>query len=212
MTKIYLVRHGQSEANLKDLFLGQMNLDLTALGHDQAEKTAEYLKNIHIDKIYASDLTRAYQTAEHTANKKGMEIIKNTGLREINAGHWELVSFSDLPRLYPKEWRIWTEDIGHSRCPGGESVEEVQIRVFAEVERLARENDGKTICLFSHATSIRTFVCRINGKTLDEIKDIPWPSNASVTEVDYQDGEFKLVKYSEDSFMGELATYLPDDV
>ena len=111
-TTIYLVRHGQSEANLKDLFLGQKNLDLTPLGHAQAEKTAEYLKNLHIDKIYSSDLTRAYQTAEHTAKVKGVDIEKNIGIREIDAGKWELVSFFELPSLYPEDWQLWIDNIG----------------------------------------------------------------------------------------------------
>ncbi len=212
MTKIYLVRHGQSEANLKDVFLGQENMDLTELGHEQAERTAEYLKNIHIDKIYASDLTRAYQTSEHTAKKKNLPITKNEGIREIRAGKWEILPFRDIPVLYPEDWKVWIDNIGHSRCTGGESVAEVQERVTREIEKLARENDGKTICLFSHATPIRTFVCRIEGKTLDEIKDRPWPSNASVTEVDYENGIFKLIKYSEDSFMGGISTALPDTV
>ena len=212
MTKIYLVRHGQSEANLMDVFLGQENMDLTALGHEQAERTADYLKNIHIDRIYASDLTHAYHTAEHTAKKKDLPIIKNVGIRELDAGKWEKLPFPELPKRFPDDWKLWTENIGRSRCTGGESVAEVQERVAHEIELLARENDGKTICLFSHATPIRTFVCKIEGRTLDEIKDRPWPSNASVTEVDYENGVFKLIKYSEDSFMGGISTALPDTV
>lgn len=212
MTTIYLVRHGQSEANLKDIFLGQKNLDLTDLGHKQAQKTADYLKNIHIDKIYSSDLTRAYQTAEHTAAAKALPIEKNTCIREINAGSWELVPFNDLPALFPEDWKLWIGDIGHSRCTGGESVEDVQVRVYAEIEKLARENEGKTICLFSHATPIRTFLCKVEGLSLDQIKERPWPSNASVSEFEYENGSFKLIKYSEDSFMGDISTALPDTV
>ena len=72
-TTIYLIRHGESQGNAVRAFLGHTNLDLTKKGHDQAECTAKYLKNIHADVIYSSDLLRAYSTAEHTAKIKGMD-------------------------------------------------------------------------------------------------------------------------------------------
>ena len=71
--RIIFVRHGQSEGNLVRSFLGHTDLPLTELGHKQAEATAEYLKDTDIDIIYASDLKRAWQTAEHIAEKKELE-------------------------------------------------------------------------------------------------------------------------------------------
>ena len=63
MTTLILVRHGQSESNLKHIFCGQTDVKLTEKGHAQAKKTAEYIiKNYKIDKIYSSDLQRAYDT------------------------------------------------------------------------------------------------------------------------------------------------------
>lgn len=212
MTKIFLVRHGQSEANLSGLFLGQKNLDLTELGHMQAQKTAEYLKGVHIDKIYASDLIRAYHTAEHTANLKGLRVIKETGLREIMAGEWEMLPFDEIGKRFADDWKLWCENIGRARCTGGESIIELGDRVFCTVERISKENDGKTVCLFSHATPIRTFACRVAGESADDIKNRPWPSNASLTEAYYENGKFTLVKYSFDAFMGDIVTSLPDNI
>ena len=68
-TRLYMIRHGQSEGNLKNLFLGHTDMDLTELGHLQAEMAAEYLATVPVDVIYASDLKRAFHTALHTSEK-----------------------------------------------------------------------------------------------------------------------------------------------
>ena len=74
MTTLIVVRHGQSVSNLQKRFTGQHETDLTELGHLQAENTARFLDDCHIDKIYASDLSRAMETARHTAERKGLLI------------------------------------------------------------------------------------------------------------------------------------------
>lgn len=212
-TQIYLIRHGQSEGNKLNLFLGHTDLDLTEEGHAQAEKTAEYLSDIHVDVIYSSDLLRAYHTAEHTAKKKGMEIVKNQNLREIFAGEWECKRFDELWEKYAEDFtNVWCTNIGRSCPTGGESVEALQKRFVSEVEKLARENEGKTIFIFTHATPIRVLKTAWDGVTLDDMKDIPWASNASVTHCEYADGVFKVLKYSIDDFMGDMATSLPSNV
>ena len=131
MTKFIVVRHGQSEGNAKGEFHGQYNSDLTELGHRQAECTAEYVDRYTIDAIYSSDIRRAYSTAKHTADRRGMPVITDTGLREIFAGDWEQMKFSDIEEKYPEERRIWYE-----------SVAEMAARVNAAFERIAAENDG----------------------------------------------------------------------
>ena len=206
-TTIYLIRHGESQGNAVRKFLGHTNLDLTQKGHMQAEYTARYLKNIHADVIYSSDLLRAYNTAKHTADLKGMDIIKDEKLREIFAGDWENKKFDELLEEYPQTYAVlWNTDVGNSRPDNGESVAELKKRVSDEITKLAKENIGKTIFIFTHATPIRTFGAFCENKSLDEIKDIPWASNASVTKVEYDDDKFKLIEYSYDSFMGDLTT------
>ncbi len=213
-TKIYLVRHGESTANEEGLFLGQKNRDLTQKGHLQAEKSAEFLKNKEIDKIYSSDLDRACQTAEHLAVKKGMKVITDKGIREIDAGEWDFKKFTDLPTLYPEEYAVWLTDVGHARCTGGESFVETQERVYSAMERIAQENLGKTIAIYSHGTAIQSFICKVKGVDLSRVrKDLPYATNASVTTLLYTDGKFTVEEYSRDDFMGEgLVTFLPTTV
>ena len=209
MVKIYLVRHGQSTANVDNVFLGQHDLGLTSLGYEQAKITANYLKDIPVDAIYSSDLSRAYNTAKATADLVKLPIITDKGLREIDGGEWEEMTFADLWEKYYDSMITFTTDIGVSKIEGGESVKELFDRFNGTVEKIAKENDGKTIFIFSHAGCLRCFGTLCMGKSVEEMKDVPWPNNASVTEVEYVDGKFKLIKYGYDDFMGEKRTGLP---
>lgn len=211
-THIYLIRHGESEGNKSNLFLGHTDLDITEKGHAQAEMTAEFLKDIKVDAIYSSDLKRAYNTGLHTAKRKGMEIVKDENLREIFAGEWENRLFEDIVVEYKEDFKVWKENIGRARCTGGESVEELLERFVSEVKKIAKENEGKTVFIFTHATPIRVLRAALDGLSLDEIQSVPWASNASVTHVVSENGKLKLVDYSIDHFMGDLATFLPESV
>ncbi|MBQ8796658.1 MAG: histidine phosphatase family protein [Oscillospiraceae bacterium] len=206
-TTIYLVRHGQSVGNLNDQFIGHTDIALTDLGRKQAQMAAAYLKDIHLDAIYSSDLERAYATACATAELKNMPVTKTAQMREIFGGKWEKEKFSQLIEKYPEDFGTWHNDFSNCRCTDGESVRELQTRIVGEVRRIAEENPGKAVAIFCHATPIRVFraYCENNW-------DVPYASNASVTHAEYEDGQFKLIEYSIDHFMGDLVTALPEDV
>lgn len=210
--KIYLVRHGQSKANEKNLFLGHGDLDLSEKGLMQAKKTAQYLSGLKIDVIYSSDLLRAYHTAEQTAKLLNLPIIKEKGLREIDCGEWDFKPFDDLRVLYKESFDVWCNDVANARCDGGESVREVQERMVKTVKKIAEDNLGKTVVIFSHATSIRCLVGYCTGKGAAGVAEIPWANNASVTELEYLDGKLKLINYGKDDFLGDISTSLPNDV
>ncbi|MBR5529495.1 MAG: histidine phosphatase family protein [Oscillospiraceae bacterium] len=212
MTTLYLIRHGESQANEKDVFIGHTDLELTDLGRKQAEITADYLKNITPDVIYSSDLRRAYNTAEATAKQYGMEICIEPGLREIYAGDWEYVPFAQLEAQCKETYGIWCKDVANARCDNGESVTEVYDRVSKTIRKIAMRHPDATVFIFSHATPVRTFAIHSMGKTVQELPLLPWPSNASVTRVTFDGEKFSLLEYSTDHFMGTLATRLPDNV
>ena len=212
-TRMMFVRHGESEGNKVHAFLGHSDAPLSDKGHEQAEKTAEYLKNEKIDVFYSSDLKRAYQTGCHIAEKHGMTPIPDENLREIFAGKWEWGKFTDLWEKFPVTFKKWCEDIGNSKPDGGEEVSHLYDRVIAEVWKIAKENMGKTVLITSHATPIRALRTYWEGLGAEAMKNYPWAANASVSIADYyEDGHVELVCYSDDSFMGDLSTHLPQNV
>jgi broad specificity phosphatase PhoE len=210
-TQIYLIRHGQSQGNFANTFLGHTDLDLTDLGYLQAERCAEYLKEIPVHRIYSSDLQRAYHTALPSARLRGLEIEKCPELREICAGVWENQTFTDIIARYPEEYDRWVNDTGTSRPTGGESVKDMARRFSSCVERIARENLGKTVFIFAHATPIRVLRSLWTGHSVEEVRDVPWPGNASVTHGEYCDGKFTLVEYAVSDFLASLSCKLPDE-
>ena len=210
--RLYFIRHGQSLGNLDGVFLGHTDLDLSPLGYIQAKRTAEYLNNIHIDKVYSSDLLRAYSTCCEYLKVSGKTAEKCTGLREIFAGDWENHSFSDLQTIFADGYNIWLTDIGNSQPQNGESVKNLTNRAVKTVSKIAEENDGKTVAVFTHAAFIRSLFNYCYGNNLDEMKNLPWSTNASVSTLEYDNGNFKVIKYSEDEFLSDLKTKFPTNV
>jgi len=216
MTKLILVRHGESLANVAQLFAGHLNVDLSEKGYLQAELTADYvLSKYSVDFVYASDLQRAYHTVEPVAERLGLPVIPDRQLREIFAGEWEGMAFQILQKKYREEYAVWLSDIGHAIPTGGESVAHLWDRISAALSRIAARHPGKNILIGTHATPIRVMQCMLCGKTLDEMKNTPWTANASVTVVEYADDPAvlpKLAVVGEDAHLTALKTVLPKNV
>ena len=210
MTTLIFVRHGQSESNLAKVFTGQGNTCLTPLGVQQANRTAEYLKNFPISVIYSSDLTRAMDTAAPTAALHGLEILPDRALREIFAGEWENKPYEELKERFPQSYSAWINDLGRAHPDGGEAVTELYDRVNAEVDRLLQKHRGECIAIFSHATPARALACKWFGYPPEEMAKVPWATNASVSVAEYEDdGSFRVVQYGYDGHQGDSATALP---
>lgn len=213
MVKIILERHGQSEANLIGVFGGHTDFDLTPTGYEQAKKSGEYiLENFKVDIIYSSDLKRAVSTAKFVADKLGKEIITNQNLREVFAGKWDGETFDIIEKNYSEDWKIWRNDVGNSRCTDGESVRELAERFLKALTEIAEKNEGKTVLVTTHATPIRATQCLLKKLPLDEMKNVPWGSNASLTVLEYNNGKWELIEASYDEHLNDLKTKLPANV
>lgn len=213
MTKLLMVRHGQSEANSLGIFAGNYDIELTELGHRQAQCTAEFIAdNYTVDRVYASDLKRAFKTAEYIAEKFGLDVIPDKNFREISAGKWEGEKFDVITEKYSDDYNKWLTDIGNAGCTDGETVKELAKRVCDELKKVAEDNVGKTVVIGTHATPVRITQCLFGGYTLDEMKDIPWVSNASVTELNYEEGKLVLVGVGMDGHLNKYKSELPANV
>ena len=196
MTKIIIVRHGESETNKLGILVGHGDFSLTALGLEQAEQTAAALANEQIDAVYSSDLLRAMQTAAPHATRRGLEVIPVEGLRETYCGVWESRTFADLQENETEQYvGGFRENFMTFAFPGGETVPESGERFLRATEQIARENEGKTVLIASHGGVIRVFWAMICGEELEKSSDkIPFPTNASYS-VAYFDGE-KLIPHA----------------
>lgn len=213
MTEVIFVRHGYSEGNLKGEFHGHMDGDLTPMGHNQAESAGEYLFSTKkVDRIYSSDLRRTYKTAEHIASKYKLDIICDNRLREIYAGKWEGESFATLEEKYPALYEVWTKTPEQFESPEGESMREVYDRLTNTIAELAKENDGKTIVVVTHATPIRCLSCSWAGGGLELFNSIEWVKNASVSDIIYDGDKITPIFVGYCDFLGDAKTELPKNI
>ena len=211
-TRFIIVRHGQSLGNAQRVFLGHTNWDLSELGYTQAKCTARALSDRQIDAVSSSDLLRAYNTALPIAQALGLEVNPSEALREIFAGEWEGRPFEELKEVFVEDFFIWRNDICNSRCTGGESMREVSERFYAEVKRIAEENDGKTVVIASHAAAIRAFMARCSEKGISSMNDIPFVPNASFSVLCVDGDKFEFTEIGCDSHLADLKTVLPPNV
>ncbi len=209
-TTLILIRHGQSQANLEERFAGHWDIPLTPMGLRQAENTARFLSDYPIERIYSSDLSRSMQTAAPTAKKKGLPVIPDSLLREINAGEWEGKRFSELQAQFSESYGVWLTHVGDAHPEGGESVAEQSTRICGEIDRILEAERGRCVAVFTHAMPIRLLISRWEGVPVEELHRVKLFGNASVTVVEVgEDGQVTVPLRGYDGHQGELATRFP---
>ena len=208
MTKLVIIRHGESIYNLEHRYTGQCDVPLTERGMLQAKITAEHvLQNYKIDAIYSSDLSRAVNTARPIADALGLPINTDERLREVYAGEWQERLFSEIKLTCKEEYERYKNSGGYERTPGGESMADVLERAHAAVLDIIRENEGKTVLISSHNGPIKALEAPFLNQKLHETASV---SNNSVTEVDCDGGKYTVVKLGYDEHLTGLITQFTD--
>ena len=195
MTRFIVIRHGHSTANKKMVFVGHSEASLTETGKKQAEYATEYLlANEKIDKIVYSDLIRTKQTAQPLAKRLGLPLQADASVREIFAGLWETMTFKDIDQVYHEDWMRWCFDFANARPTGGESIREHYFRITNAIHRIARENDGKTVALFTHCTPVRIINAMAADLSPERVDEAEFPLNASIAVYNYENGTLRAEK------------------
>ncbi len=207
-TLIYLLRHGQSQANISHTFAGHTDAELSELGIIQAKATCQQLANVNIDAVYSSDLKRAYNTAKVHADLRGIPCIPDKRLRELYLGDWENASTDSLKVNYQElYYNSWVANFGEFRAPCGEYVPDLADRIYDAIFDLAKANEGKTILIASHAAAIRALWGKISGIPWSALaSSLPFPTNASYSKIIYDGEKLIPIEYSRDEHLGTLLT------
>lgn len=202
-TRLILVRHAEAEGNFTRRYHGWTDSSLTPKGHLQAKRLAGKLLDEKIDVIYSSSLKRTIQTAGYIAESKNLPIQTTDKLKELNGGDWENQYFADLELNWPAEYERWENHPDLLTMPNGESVADFQKRLIEEIEKIRDENNGKSICIVTHGTAIRTLVCYFNNIPLSEICNVPWDENTSYSIIEYDGEKYRFLLQSESSHLGD---------
>jgi broad specificity phosphatase PhoE len=192
VTTILLARHGESDWNAAGRWQGHVDRPLTGLGRRQAEELGAFLADISLDAAYASDLRRAWETAEIAVAGRGVEVIRLSELREVDVGSWSGLSRDEVEARYPEGVERWRA--GGRGWEGGESYEEMAARVVAAVRRIAAEHVEATVLVVAHGGSVRAVKAAAVGVTLHEHRlRHPFERNGALSRVAVENGRLRLL-------------------
>jgi len=157
---LYLLRHGQTDWNIKGRVQGWTDTLINDTGVEQARLAAQKLKRYDIETIYSSDLKRAKKTADIVSGYLDLPVHYTKRLREINFGKAEGVKKTDLiakfPHISPAFNDINNPERYEVRYPNGESIGEVQQRFIKFVNKLSDEG-CKNVLIVTHGMLVRIF-------------------------------------------------------
>jgi len=153
MLHLMLVRHGETQWNAQRRYQGQSDVPLSELGVRQAELVADWLAGYKIDAVYASDLRRAWETAQIIGKKSRLDILSEPRLRELKFGILEGLTFDEAQEQYPEIIAAWLDDF-HQTPEGAETIDLFNARVISLLEDLKRKHDGQVVLLVAHGGSL----------------------------------------------------------
>jgi len=185
-TLFLLVRHGLTPTTGKVLPGRAAGLHLAEAGQAQATAAAERIAALsHVDAVYASPLERARETAAPIAKAKGLRVRIDKGLLECDFGEWTGEELKKLMKL--PEWGTVIRAPSTFRFPGGESFNEMQVRIVSAIDRLRAAHKGGVVVCVSHADPIKAAVAHAMGTHIDLFQRIVI-SPCSVTAITYSPG------------------------
>lgn len=150
VTRIVVVRHGETAWNAEKRLQGQLDIGLSEVGREQARRLAGALAGEEFSAVYASDLVRARATAEAFARPAGITVRTDLGLRERGFGIFEGHTYAEIEQRWPDETLRWRRREPGFAPAGGESLEGFQARCVATAARLAIAHPGQAIALVAH--------------------------------------------------------------
>jgi probable phosphoglycerate mutase len=149
-TRILAIRHGETAWNVDTRIQGHLDIPLNETGRWQAERLGQSLVAEDITAIYASDLSRAHETALYVSRASGVPVVAELGLRERGFGDFEGRTFAEIEAALPEQAERWRKRDPSFAPSGGESLLQVQERVLAAVDRLAKQHPGELIVMVAH--------------------------------------------------------------
>lgn len=186
-TTVYLVRHGETEWNRKAMFQGWTDVALSEEGRQQARLLARRLRGLSIDGIYASDLSRAVETAEIIAADLKKPVAIRPELREICLGSWEGRCVFDVEREEPELFRVWREQPHELSIPNWEGLSKAQDRLLAGIYKIVDSHPGETVLIVTHGAALRLIFMGLLGMPLQNYHRFRF-YNTSFNEVIFDNG------------------------
>lgn len=178
--KLILVRHGETQWNRENRVVGFADIGLNDEGRKQVKKLALALKEERVDAIYASPLSRAWETAQEVARYHDEEVKADDAFKEMDAGELDGLTYEDMRDRYGELIKQWLSEPASVIMPGGESLANVQERAWLAVEKIREKHPDDVVMVVSHNFVILCIICKALGLDLSQFRRLR-PHVASIS-------------------------------
>ncbi|MDQ2734137.1 MAG: histidine phosphatase family protein [Pseudomonadota bacterium] len=204
LTRVIAIRHGETVWNAEMRMQGQLDTNLSPRGRWQAGRVAAGLGGEGIDAVIASDLARAFDTAQAIAKSAGVEVEVDTGLRERGFGVFEGYTYAEIDQRWPTEaarWRRHDPDFGPDE---GETLRDFYRRSVSTATAIAARHAGRSIALVTHGGVLDCLYRAASNVSLDAPRS--WQlGNAAINRLLYTPRGFTLIGWSDTTHLdGEM--------
>lgn len=196
MTRLCIVRHGETAWNAEHRVQGQLDVPLNAVGLAQAEAVGRALGGEKFDAIYSSDLSRARQTAEPVSGLLGLPIELDPGLRERHYGIFQTLTYPEVRVRYAEDWARFERRDPLFSFRTGESLEDFSQRSLSIVNRIARTHPGKHILIVTHGGVLNEIHRHIHNTPVSAPRDFRIP-NCGINRVVHDSGAWSIESWAD---------------
>lgn len=184
MTDLMLVRHAETVWHAEDRYTGVSDVALTGVGHQQAERLAEWACRARLDAIWTSPLSRCQHTAAPSAKATGLQPIADDRLRELDFGSLEGKTKSEAYAIFPEALNAFLRDPVANHFSDGESPRKAAARIMACLNDIVAAHPESRILIVAHSTLIRLALCSLLGIDLAQYRSkFPKLLNCSITHI-----------------------------
>ena len=187
VTRLFLVRHGATDATEEGRFSGATAAQLSEQGRWQAARLGERMAHENVTAVYASPLSRALDTAHIIAGYCGRDVATRDGLREISHGHWEGKTRDEVEHQFAGEYAAWEADPFTFAPAGGESGVAVLARSLPVLREIVTAHPGEHVLVVSHKATLRLLLSSLLGFDARGYRDRLDQSPACLNVVDFKD-------------------------
>ncbi len=197
MTTIILVRHGQTEWNRRERFRGRADVPLNETGLQQAEATGRRVAGEwKPTAVYSSPLLRSLRTAEAIASRCNLTVQVHPGLVDIDYGEWQGLSPEEARQRWPEQVEAWYNQPHLARIPGGETLDDLRLRLMQTLKQLVERHPQDTIVLVGHTVVNRILLLGILGLGNDRFWRIR-QDTCAINVIEFEEGDFTLVSLND---------------
>ena len=209
LTKLCLVRHGETAWNAEGRVQGQLDIPLSEVGLGQALAVAAVLGDECFSALYSSDLIRVRQTAQPTADRLGLDLSLDPNLRERHYGVFQNMTYAEAKERLPEDYARFRAKDSDFAFTNGESLTRFNDRALACVDRLVEKHAGENVLVFTHGGVLEMVYRHATGRGLTSPRDFEIP-NAAINRIEVGAQGWRILAWAEIAHLSEALDDLPD--